>query len=126
MNVPTVMTGKKIETHKGNLFICLIEKIGTLSNTFFFYMKKNGERFVSPKEIEWGMTPTSQAWGDAKIHWENAKVENLTEKELEWAQKLKGEIFDKKNPRFGFTTEELKKHLEFVRKRSAKKIVRPK
>ena len=117
------ISGKKIITINGNLFVCLSEVIGDVTTPSFLYMKKSGERFVSPKEIEWGKTPTSQAWGNAKDTWKDAKVLELTMDELKSAVQIKKQIA--KNSTFGFTSEELKKHLNFIKQRSQNKVARP-
>jgi len=118
-----MISGKKIITINGNLFICLSEVVGDVTTPSFLYMKTNGERFVSPKEIEWGKAPTSQAWGNAKETWKDAKVLELTMDELSSAVKIKKQIA--KNSTFGFTSDELQKHLNFIKQRSQNKVARP-
>lgn len=103
IEVSTTFKGYKIFTGHKNLFIQLIAITGGRSLNSFFFMKSNGERYVTALEIKKGVPTTSFAWADAKEKWGNP-VEKLSPKELAMAIKLHEEI--KKDFLFSFSKEQ--------------------
>jgi|GEM_PF-3102516 len=106
---------KKIMTLiEGVMFICFVEN----KKPIFFYMKKNGERFISFGEIKkrYPFVP-SQEWGWAKEEWKKP-VERATLEESQKAFKLVKEL--KKNSFFGFKEKDHQAKADFMARKIEK------